>query len=143
MLFMAANPLTLLLANLVSNDKNAEYINKKLLNVYNKISCPERLACYFKDGKLICYMNGGDKFIYNPVDKSIEKQETYILGFDFNEDLIRRDLLDGIIENIKNKDVKISDVSDQLRERYNITKKTIKKKDTDEIMKYEQAMKKK
>lgn len=127
------------LENSDSNNENSEYINKKLSNVFNKISCPERLACYLKDGKMVCYMNGGDKFIYNPSDGSIEKQETYILGFDFNEDLIDKDLLDGIIENIQRK-TKIDNETSQLRERYKITKKTIREKDISEISRYEQAM---
>lgn len=129
--------------NSISSSRNSasKYINKKIRNVLNDISCPERVACYLgKDGRLTCYMNGGDKFIYDPKDRSIEKQEKYILDFDFNELLIDIDSLDGIVKNIQKVNKK-QDVHGAIREKYKIDKKTIKKKDLEEIAKYEQSLK--
>ena len=128
--------------NSISFSRNlaSKYINKKIKNVLNDISCPERVACYLgKDGGLICYLNGGDKFIYDPSDRSIEKQDKYILDFDFNELLIDIDSLDKIINKLQKVNKK-QDVHDNIRQKYGITKKTIKKKDLEEISKYEQSI---
>lgn len=129
--------------NSISLSKNSisKYINKCIRNVLNNISCPERVACYVKDSKLYVYLNGGDKFIYDPSDKTIEKQDEYILGWDFNEFIIDTKSLDQIFEK-KQIQVKKKDEHGQLREQFGIIKKRITKKDLDEISKYKQAMKK-
>ena len=122
------------LVNLASN-----YINKCISNVLNDISCPERLACYLKDGRLICFIGGPNSFIYDPINKSIIKKISHDI-YDFDISKINIEHLDKIIckKSIINKK---TDEYSFVRDKYKITKKTLKQKDIEEIVKYEQSLK--
>lgn len=115
---------------------NSDYINKCIKNVLNNISCPERLACFVVENTLVCHIGGSNKFIYDPETKDIVKQLKDAWLYDFNTVKINTDNLDEIFRLKSNTIVKKSNL-EEVREKYNISKKRLSQKDYDEILKYE------
>ncbi len=125
-------------STLLSKNSVSKYINICIKNVLNEVSCLERVACYIEKGNLYVYLNSRNILIYDPSDRTIEKE---VVDWDFNEFIIDTNVLDKIFEKLQIKKVK-KDEHSQLRDEFGISKKRITKKDLDEISKYKQAMKK-
>ena len=118
--------------------KNAteKFINEALSNVLNEVCCTTRVAVYLRDNKLICYLHGGKKVVYDPVENDITSED-----FKLNQLVLHVEVAKKLYKKLTSI-VSEDDQTQILKEKYGITKKRIGEKGLAEIAKYEACLKK-
>jgi len=118
--------------------KNAveKFINEALSNVLNEVCCTTRVAIYLRDNKLICYLHGGKKVIYDPVENEITSDD-----FELNPLILHVEVAKKLYKKLTSV-VSEEDEIQKLKDKYGITKKRIGEKGLAEIAKYEACLKK-
>lgn len=117
--------------------KNAveKFINEALSNVLNEVCSSTRVAVYLRDNKLICYLHGGKKVVYDPVEDEITSED-----FKLNQLALHVGVAKKIYKKLTSV-VSEEDETQKLKEKYGITKKRIGEKELREIAKYKERMK--